>query len=752
MGNLSAKKERPSVPAPVVYGDEIMTGNSGHHGTPEQARQAARGSAELTSTGIERQRSTVALKCMRCGSRLKSSQEHVQCLQCGARWPVIRGIPRFYEAENYYWGEISREDATALLADARKGSWESSIRVHVKRADLRGYYLDLQRASWLALLGLEANAVALDVGCGYGAITHSLALSVREVHSIEAVPERIEFTQERLRQEGITNVSLIQASATALPFLENSFDLIVANGILEWVGEWDLGGSPRSAQLKFLSSLRRLLKDDGVLLIGIENRFGLPALRGQLDHSGKSYTSIVPRRLATMMVRHGKEAGSYAFLTPNSKKEYRTYTYSAPGYRKLLKDAGFKRATLYWAYPGYNRPYRLVPLDARFQAAKHYRDIGDSSARLRKPLWYAPAKNLLAYLCPWFAHEFVIFGFKSARRTNQAEAWLRRSLAERESSERSNLSGDGKLFSSAYTRPFANKSILHLRSQGAGRVRAVAKASLRNGLEKDVEAEFRSLKQVSEKLAQHPELAIIVPKPIGCRRDGVSVYTLESSAQGTQFERRVTHRSYSGNLERVRMDFGRLIQMNSNLVKALRTLPGVRPIDTTWYRLPDEIAQDAAWARRVEEVRFFSESGCGVKDSWVQHGDFVIGNIFIQEKTGRFEIIDWGDMASGFPPLYDIFTLIVQSGLSAFAREKASSLAWDEGLEESFSEIFLERSQLGKIFEELLSEACGQLQVDPNLIPSLLSEFLLIRLHYNLGRRESSRPYLKMLRAYLAHL
>ena len=80
----------------------------------------------------------------------------------------------------------------------------------------------------------------------------------------------------------------------ALPLAENSFDLVIVNGVLEWVGEWDLTVDPRTVQVNFLKKILRLLKDDGILLIGIENRIGWGLFLGGEDHSGMAYTSLVP--------------------------------------------------------------------------------------------------------------------------------------------------------------------------------------------------------------------------------------------------------------------------------------------------------------------------------------------------------------------------------------------------------------------------------------------------------------------------
>ncbi len=61
-------------------------------------------------------------KCIRCGRVLKTNQQEVNCLKFGSQWPVLGRIPRFYQETDYYWGEIERRDARALLAHAKTGS------------------------------------------------------------------------------------------------------------------------------------------------------------------------------------------------------------------------------------------------------------------------------------------------------------------------------------------------------------------------------------------------------------------------------------------------------------------------------------------------------------------------------------------------------------------------------------------------------------------------------------------------------
>lgn len=687
------------------------------------------------------------LKCLSCGGVLQPDTNRIKCPACGAHWPLVGGVPRFFNTDGYYWGEISRDDATDLLADARKRGWEEAVLADVKSSNLRRYYTNLQRTSWLALLDLDPSATALDVGSGYGAITHSLALSLGYVYSVEAVPERAEFTYERLRQEDVGNVSVIQASALDLPFFDKTFDLIVVNGVLEWIGEWDADGTPRAAQLRFLSKLHRLLKDSGSLVIGIENRFGFHAFQGQLDHSGMPYTSLVPRWLATPMLRRCKR-DRYAFLKPNSRKVYRTYTYSSRGYRKLLNEAAFSQAAIYCADPGYNQPNSLVPLDRRHPAHVLYRQMQARHDTEHRTTWKGRVKNALKQLHPLFANEFVIVAQKGVQTAADPRHGVIGAVAGGAKDHKG--APAHRLSYSVQTRPYSNQSVLEGWDPEARKTVSLAKVSVREPSRQaigHVTIQFQKLSQASDLLAQHPDLGLSAPRPEGLWREGRMAWTLETYATGKPFILQVNRQRYAGNARAIRADFARLIGAGVDLTKVLQTLSNIPMISSAWYQLPQELEEDASFREKASRARYFSESGSGGKEAWIQHGDFVPQNIF--ENPKGFEIIDWNSLAGGFPPLYDIFTLIIQPRLLMFFSRKPLSLDWEDRAFRSFSNIFLEKSEMAAIFEDLLGAACQRLNLTTELIPSLLTEYLIIRINYNQMRRESTAPGVRMLRAWI---
>jgi SAM-dependent methyltransferase len=570
---------------------------------------------------------------------------------------------------------------------------------------------------------------------------------VGEVYCIEAIPERIEFTQERLLQEGIRNVRLIQASATQMPLMDNTFDLVVTNGVLEWVGEWDLEGTPRDVQVRFLSKICRLLKDDGVLVIGIENRFGYGMLLGGNDHSGIPYTSLVPRPVADFMLRHSSTPHHRTRLNP--KKEYRTYTYSQRGYRKLLTDAGFRESSCYWAQPGYNQPYHLIPLAKPQWSQERWLDLLDHPGPGVRRSWARRIKRLIGRspLLPLIVPDFVLFASKLNRKT-KVQSWVK---------ERLNGSGntiedrptEPKLNWALATHPFGDESVARLENPAEGRDLYIKIKVAANGGAASFATELLNRAKIRNSLEASANRAVGVPEVHATLIDGNISYLMESGCGGKQVSRIIRRLGYYEDEQRVENDFANIVARVIEFTEAVKDVP-VNALDSEWYTIPEELKNLLHGHNGMEKARYFLGSSVGSRTTWTQHGDLSIENVFFDQQTGRLEVIDWGDVAAGFPPLYDLFNFFASSGYLTPAEEALRFRSEEERCITSFRAVFFGDTSFTSVVRELVLQACERLKVQPELIPVLLVEFLLVRVHYY--RKKSAfqhRVHLRLLQLCL---
>lgn len=297
--------------------------------------------------------------CPKCSSDLISINEFVACKNCGTKWPLNESVPNFVN-NSYYWGEIPVEEMSSIIEAARTRGWKESVKelVNNNYPVLYKYIINENRADFIYVTELDEESVVLDLGSGWGAISCQLAKHFNKIFSIESVTERIEFQKIRASQENLNNIIPIQASFLELPLKENSFDLIVMNGVLEWIGIANENDRPDQLQVQVLRKIYSLLKPNGVLYIGIENRYWYGYFLGRPDHTGLPFTSLLPRKFSDFLVKIHKDNDYRTKLPRNS---YRTYTYSYWGYRRLLRKAGFDNIDIYLVFPDYNRPNFLIP-------------------------------------------------------------------------------------------------------------------------------------------------------------------------------------------------------------------------------------------------------------------------------------------------------------------------------------------------------------------------------------------------------
>jgi SAM-dependent methyltransferase len=167
----------------------------------------------------------------------------------------------------------------------------------------------------------------------------------------------LRLLQTRMRDRAINNVTTFQYEPNdflRLPFPNTSVDIVILNGVLEWMGAADIDATPDRVQVEALKEIRRVLKPGGVLYIGIENRYSISTLLGQKIHGELPFVGLLPRRLSN-------------FITKRLRGEqHRTYIYSIRGYRQLLKHAGFHQNDFYLPYPSYHHANYLIPLEPKW--------------------------------------------------------------------------------------------------------------------------------------------------------------------------------------------------------------------------------------------------------------------------------------------------------------------------------------------------------------------------------------------------
>jgi SAM-dependent methyltransferase len=132
----------------------------------------------------------------------------------------------------------------------------------------------------------------LDVGCSAGFIADELRLTGAQVTGLDIDEPGLEKARSRFGE----HVEFVLASGDTIPLPSKSMDIVVFNHIYEHV--------PNPAAI--IAEIRRVLRDDGVVYLGLGNRLGVME-----PHYKLPFLSWLPKRLAHRYVRLTGRADSY---------------------------------------------------------------------------------------------------------------------------------------------------------------------------------------------------------------------------------------------------------------------------------------------------------------------------------------------------------------------------------------------------------------------------------------------------------
>jgi len=157
-----------------------------------------------------------------------------------------------------------------LDTDGRSRAYYDDFSTRYERERHHGYHALLDELELDIALPLASGREVLEVGCGTGLILERLALVAKRAEGIDLSPGMLEKARSR-------GLSVKEASATALPFADGSFDTVVSFKVLAHVP--DIAGA--------LAEMARVCRPGGRVLAELYNPWSLRYAAKRLGGPGK---------------------------------------------------------------------------------------------------------------------------------------------------------------------------------------------------------------------------------------------------------------------------------------------------------------------------------------------------------------------------------------------------------------------------------------------------------------------------------
>lgn len=375
-------------------------------------------------------------------------------------------------------------------------------------------------------------------------------------------------------------------------------------------------------------------------------------------------------------------------------------------YQDLLAEAGFEELRLYVSHPSCQLPNLICPLDHRPALLALLRERSTARKALRNCVAMRAVRvGIYLGLRLGLRHFLLPYHFILARKGSPVTSGKLASSQGQEENKETHLALTEKVASLMLTRwtelcpelPKAqavsfllvsrfhgSKTVIKIQDQRTGQTLLVAKASNRETGALAIETEFTSLRTIYEKLSEERQLLRSIPRALDLVQIGAHPVLLQQPLDG--------------------MPFSALLSSESLSEKGMA--PFYLKLAFQWM-IAFHRALYRTWG-----------------PSFPQHGDYGASNLVILHRGG-LGVQDWEDFGFHYPPLFDLFSLVI--GFAYLARPVSRRERKLDQRLHNFKEVSFTANWLNEMARSLIREYCDTFGIPRETVEESFFAYIQVR-------------------------
>ena len=221
--------------------------------------------------------------CSLCKSSLSRSEEGYHCQFCHKKYFIKNEIPNFLtrpesESENPMIRSVGTIDRLAMIYETRL--WYPIVYHIYGGIKIPPVKETVERMTEMTD---AQGGIVLDVACGTGIYTRSIARGAAKVYGIDISQGMLEQARKLSEGEGLNNIVLSRADVEKLPFADDFFDAACCAGALHLFPD----------TVKALKEIARVLKPEGPLAVMTFTRRRFLKYRFVYEHLKKDHGASI---------------------------------------------------------------------------------------------------------------------------------------------------------------------------------------------------------------------------------------------------------------------------------------------------------------------------------------------------------------------------------------------------------------------------------------------------------------------------